>query len=145
MDGSKVAERYGLAAGEKIIPGTMYIGQFQTSDGTFNNRAFFGYLSHFNMWNMELSENKIKKMSLGCGAEIGNLIQWPDLKAWTKKVSMEEPASCKTRGKRIFLGHINFALCLSFHDYLTGDKFSNKLWCPIWSIRSIARYFGIIS
>lgn len=101
VDGSKLRDELNLSTGAKILPGTLYIGQFQLSVGKFDRkRSFSGYLSHFNMWNTEMSDKMIKQMSMGCGAEVGNLIPWPEVKAWKSKfVTIEEPSSCKVRGK----------------------------------------------
>ena len=100
MDGSRWEEDFNLAQGAHIKPGTLYIGQFQTSLNNFDTgRSYAGYLSHFNMWNIEISDDKIKRMSLGCGAEVGNLIPWPEVKWWaTNQVKIERPSSCTSRG-----------------------------------------------
>ncbi|KAL9958731.1 hypothetical protein ACROYT_G035785 [Oculina patagonica] len=100
VDGSRRGEDFNLAKGAHIKPGTLYIGQFQNSLHNFQpGRSFSGYLSHFNMWNIEMSDEKIQRMSLGCGAEVGNLIPWPEVKWWVNRVAVEEPSSCTAREK----------------------------------------------
>ena len=100
VDGSKIGEDFGLAQGAHIQSGILYIGQYQDTVHKFNAaKTFVGYLSHFNMWNSEMSDDRINRMSLGCGAEVGNLIPWPEVKAWkTKPVVLEEPSSCTAKG-----------------------------------------------
>ena len=101
VDGSKLLEGLDLARGVHIAPGRLVIGQTWEAGKIDRSKPFVGSLSHFNMWNSELSDEQINRMSLGCGAEIGNLIPWPEMKAWKPQwtlVNLVERSSCLAKG-----------------------------------------------
>ncbi|XP_032235728.2 uncharacterized protein LOC5510676 [Nematostella vectensis] len=61
--------------------GTLIIGQGQQIDGTHNlEQSFVGNITQFNLWSRVLPGKVIDGMSLGVGAEAGDLVAWPDVR-----------------------------------------------------------------
>ena len=100
VDGNRVEKGFNLSSGVHVAPGKLVIGQqWSTAYSYDTSFSFEGNLSHFNMWNMEIAEGKISRMSLSCGAEVGNLLPWPEMKTWrSSSVSVKKPSSCKVKG-----------------------------------------------
>lgn len=44
-----------------------------------NNQTFSSRLTGVNMWNHDMGMEEVRRLSLGCGVETGNLLNWFDL------------------------------------------------------------------
>lgn len=65
-----------------------------------NNESLSSRLSGVNIWNYQVTEDQVYRLSLGCGDEAGNLLQWFDLKSnaeLTGYVSKLKDPSCTYR------------------------------------------------
>jgi hypothetical protein len=67
--------------GVSLVIGQSYIDNASKSFDP--EKAFTGVITRFNVWNYELDDDEVNKISLVCGEEEGVIIAWPEVKLWT--------------------------------------------------------------
>ena len=55
------------------------VARFITTQGQKDRSLIIGKLSSLNIWNSELTQPEIRRLSIGCGYEVGNLLRWHEL------------------------------------------------------------------
>ncbi|XP_031573116.1 uncharacterized protein LOC116307107 isoform X2 [Actinia tenebrosa] len=97
-----------LPPGGKII----LAQKSNTLNGSLNAlQVYEGKLSGFNMWDFVMDDEAISVLSLTCGAESGNLMQWTDLRhGVVGQIDVISPSSCPSGHYRPDNGAFIFAL-----------------------------------
>ena len=72
------------------------VARFNTTQGQKDRSLIIGKLSAFNIWDSVLTQPEIRRLSIGCGYEVGNLIKWPELFNLASSVSARiQSATCR--------------------------------------------------
>lgn len=93
FEGSKpIAAMENFPTGGKII----LAQKSNTLNGDLNTvQMYEGKLSGFNMWDYVMDDEAISVLSLACGAESGNLLQWTDVRdGVVGQINVISPSSC---------------------------------------------------
>lgn len=104
IDGNMTDQGTNLGKGRVITPGgLLMLGQEQDSlgGGFSRSQSFQGMLSNFNIWNVTLSSEHVRKMSQKCiidEASNDRVFQWQDFVDGSRKgeVRLVKASPCKT-------------------------------------------------
>ena len=81
--------------------GVIIIGQHQDvfpgdPNGFQHSRGFVGRISGINLWDFNVPQHELLRMSQTCGVGIGNVLQWLDFEnKYHGDVILENPSSCQ--------------------------------------------------
>ena len=72
------------------------VARFNTTQGQKDRSLIIGKLSSLNIWDSVLTQPEIRRLSIGCGYEVGNLLRWRELFNLASNVSTRiQSATCR--------------------------------------------------
>ena len=72
------------------------VARFNTTQEQKDRSLIIGKLSSLNIWNSVLTHPEIRRLSIGCGYEVGNLLPWRELFNLVSDVSVRvQSAACR--------------------------------------------------
>ena len=85
------------------------VARFSTTQGQKDRSLIIGKLSSLNIWDSVLTQPEIRRLSIGCGYEVGNLLRWHELFNLTSNLSARiQSATCRHgHGKVLWVGALS--------------------------------------
>ena len=105
------------------------MARFNTTRGQNDGSLIIGKLSSLNIWNSVLTQPEIRRFSIGCGNEAGNLLRWREMFNLASNVSARiQSTTCRhSHGKAEVAQQVLWGWALSL-VYVSGEivKFNSS-------------------